>query len=224
MPALREMLIDVGERPSAYIGAVAAMSEPRSSLKERITLMVGDSAKWGSVAMVAFGSLALALVAVAIQVTPPNFGSTFGTRRPVTLEPAVLDRYVGYYLGGSHAVFIVTRDGARLFLKIPLDDPGNSLQTVRELSWRPVCPRSRSSKTHRGRPQGSSRTWRRRSRNLGCALMLQLRRQSWPNLTLSIGIRPTPGSEAALRQCLMECLQAHPITTSPWLAEQVKPE
>jgi beta-lactamase regulating signal transducer with metallopeptidase domain len=109
-----EMLIDVSQRRSVYIGAVAAMSESRSFLEDRIAIMVRDPAKWGSLATVVFGSLALALVAVAAQVTPPNFGSPDG---PIILTPDVLDQYVGFYLRGANAIYTVTRDGEHLMLQ-----------------------------------------------------------------------------------------------------------
>jgi bla regulator protein blaR1 len=206
-------------------GAVAAMSEPRSSLKERIIFLVKDSGKWGSVAMVAFGSLALALVAVAVRVTPPNFGSTFGTRRAVMLEPAVLDRYVGYYLGGSHEVFIVTRDGARLFLKIPLYDPGE------------LVPDSDGTFVVTGQPPitfvqdakgqttgflihvGTSFTepWVRIDATTAQTMLAELDAK-YRNQT------PTPGSEAALRRVLDGVLAGTPYYNemTPRLAERVK--
>ena len=41
-----ETLIAVGERQSAYVGAVAAMSESRSFLEERIRIMISKPVKW----------------------------------------------------------------------------------------------------------------------------------------------------------------------------------
>ena len=119
-----KMLIDVGERPIAYVGTVAAMSESRSFLEERIAIMVRDPAKWWSLATVASGLLALALVAVASQVAPPNVGNLAGSDQgSLILTPAVLDRYVGFYVKGGHTVLTVTRDGTRLLIKGPDFDP-----------------------------------------------------------------------------------------------------
>jgi bla regulator protein BlaR1 len=113
-----EMLIDVSERPIAYIGTVAAMSESRSFLEERIAIMVRDPAKWWSVATLASGFLALTLAAVASQIAPPNVGNLAGSDQgSLILSPAVLDRYVGFYVRGGHTVFTVTRNGTRLFIK-----------------------------------------------------------------------------------------------------------
>jgi len=114
-----ETLIDVIQRPSGYIGAVAAMSESRSFLEERITIMVKDPAKWGSLAALIFGCLALSLVGIAAQVTPPNVGVSAGAR-PVRLTTDILDQYVGFYARGSHLVFALKRDGAQLVKHVPV--------------------------------------------------------------------------------------------------------
>lgn len=113
-----EMLIAVSERPSVYVGSVAAMAESRSFLEERITLMVRDPAKWGSVATVMFAGVALALVAVASQITPPNVSHTAGSdSQTVSVAAEILDRYVGFYVRGGHWVLEVKRDGSRLFMQ-----------------------------------------------------------------------------------------------------------
>src|SRR4029077_12353902 len=107
-----EMLIDVSERPIAHVGTVAAMSESRSFLEERIALMVRDPAKRWSLATVAPVSLALALVALASQVVPPNVGNLAGNDQgSLILTPAVLDRYVGFYVKGGHTVYTIARSG-----------------------------------------------------------------------------------------------------------------
>ena len=114
-----ETLIDVSQRPSGNIGAVAAMSESRSFLEERITIMVKAAARWDSLAALMFGCLALALVVVAAQVTPPNVGSS-AMARPVRLTTDVLDQYVGFYARGSHLVFALKRDGAQPVKDVPV--------------------------------------------------------------------------------------------------------
>lgn len=114
-----ETLLDVSQRPSRYLGSVAAMSESRSFLEERIAIMVRDPAKWGSLVVVMFGSLSLALFAVAAQITPPNVASSDGAREPLVLTPEVLDRYVGFYERGGHVVYSITRDGDHLFWYMP---------------------------------------------------------------------------------------------------------
>jgi bla regulator protein blaR1 len=116
-------LIDVSQHPSGYIASVAAMSEPRSFLEERIKIMVSGPAKLGAVAAVIFGGVALALTAIAAQVIPPNFGSSDTEQRRVVLTAPELDQYVGFYLRGANWVLAITRNGARLLVQCPGNDP-----------------------------------------------------------------------------------------------------
>lgn len=109
-----ETLIDVSQRPSSYIGSVAAMSESRPFLEERIAIMVRDPAKWGSLLALMFGSVSVALLAVAAQVTPPNVNSSDSEQRGVALPPDVLDQYVGFYVRRANGVITITRDGDHL--------------------------------------------------------------------------------------------------------------
>ncbi len=218
-----EMLIDVSERPNAYIGTVAAMFESKSHLKERIAIMVRDPAKWCSMATVAFGSLALALVAAAIQVTPPNFDSTFGRQRPVMLEPAVLDRYVGYYcLFGSHLVYVITRDGARLLLKIPLYDPEelvpDSEGTFVATGQRPITfVQDAQGQTTGFLMHGAPIPFVRIDATTAQTMLAELDTK-YRNQT------PTPGSGAALRRALDGVLAGMPNYNemTPLRAERVK--
>jgi hypothetical protein len=95
------------------------MSESRSPLERRIAIMVSKPGKWGWVAAAMLGSLAVALVAVAAQITPPNFGVSNGAQRAVILTPTDLEHYVGFYLRGANTVMTVTRDETHLFLQGP---------------------------------------------------------------------------------------------------------
>jgi bla regulator protein blaR1 len=115
-----ETLIDVSQRPSAYIGSVAAMSESTSFLEDRIAIMVSDPAKWGSLLALTFGSMSVALLAIATQVTPPNVGSSESERQPVVLAPDVLDQYVGFYVRGATEVYTISRDRDHLLLHWPM--------------------------------------------------------------------------------------------------------
>jgi bla regulator protein blaR1 len=114
-----ETLIDVSQRPSGYIGSVAAMSESRSFLEERIGIMVRSPAKWGSLLVLMFGCASAALLAIAAQVTPPNVGSSDGEQQTLALTPEALDEYAGFYLRGANLIFAVTRDGDHLLLQPP---------------------------------------------------------------------------------------------------------
>jgi Zn-dependent protease with chaperone function len=121
-----ETLIAIGQRQSAFIGAVAAMSESPSFLEERIRIMVRKPGKDWRVAA-ALGGLSLALVAVAAEVGPPNAGTTPATIPattlaqtpvPIVLDSAVLDRYTGDYRLSPGAVLAVTREGNQLFAQL----------------------------------------------------------------------------------------------------------
>jgi bla regulator protein blaR1 len=114
-----ETLIDVSQRPSGYVGSVAAMSESRSFLEERLTIMVSDPVRWASLVVLVFGCASAALLAIAAQVTPPNVGSFDGEQQIIALTPETLDEYVGFYLRGENLIFVVTRDGAHLQLQPP---------------------------------------------------------------------------------------------------------
>ena len=114
-----EALIVVGERQSAYVGAVAAMSESKSFLEERIEHMIRKPVRWRRLGAATLASVSVALAAVAAQVSPPNADAPAPVaatpakqeRKEVKLPASTLDRYVGTYqfLGGQ--IFTVTRKG-----------------------------------------------------------------------------------------------------------------
>ncbi|MEO8019080.1 MAG: M56 family metallopeptidase [Pseudomonadota bacterium] len=120
-----ETLIVVGERQSAYIGAVAAMSESKSFLEERIEHMIRKPLRWRRLGAATLASFAVGLTALAAQVSPPNAetpaatpattaASTAKERKEITLPASTLDRYVGMYKFGTSQVYTVTRKGSGL--------------------------------------------------------------------------------------------------------------
>ena len=121
-----ETLIVVGERQSAYIGAVAAMSESKSFLEERIEHMIRKPVRWRRLGAATLASVSIALTAVAAQVSPPNAGApapVAGTpakkeRIEVKLPATTLDRYVGTYALDGAQLFTVTREGDRLLARL----------------------------------------------------------------------------------------------------------
>jgi len=114
-----ETLIEVGERQSAFIGSVAAMSESKSFLEERIRIMVLKPTKLGRIVAVGLACLSVGMVTVAAQVGPPNAASTTTIeRQQVAVNPDVLAGYVGNYQFGKNGVMHITRDGSRLFLQL----------------------------------------------------------------------------------------------------------
>lgn len=117
-----ETLIVVGERQSAYVGAVAAMSESKSFLEERIEHMIRKPVRWRRLGAATLASVSVALTAVAAQVAPPNADApapvAAAPARPerveIKLPDATLDRYVGTYEFVGGQIFNVTRKGAGL--------------------------------------------------------------------------------------------------------------
>ena len=227
-----ETLIDVSQQPSGYIGSVAAMSESRSFLEERIAIMVRDPAKWGSAATVMFAGLALALVAVAAQVTPPNVGSSDSQREPVVLTPDVLDQYAGFYVRGANGVVAITRDGDHLRWTFKVADlPSLELVADAEMNFvdkeRLTVPFSFAQDAS-GRTIGLvqhfrvfgtsfSVPWTRIDAATADAIKanndLRARSQT-----------PMPGSEAALRRLIDGILSGKPNydEMTPWYAELVR--
>ncbi|HEY6457044.1 MAG TPA: M56 family metallopeptidase [Steroidobacteraceae bacterium] len=115
-----ETLIAVGERQSAYLGAIAAMSESPSLLEQRIKIMLGEPARWWKVSAALLVCLSLVFVGAAAQVSPPNAPSA-GVPQEITLDAATLRRYVGFYKIGEpeiEAVMTVAVSGTQLSTQI----------------------------------------------------------------------------------------------------------
>jgi bla regulator protein BlaR1 len=121
-----ETLVAVGARQSAYVGAVAAMSESRSFLEERIEHMVKRPLRWHRLGAATLASLSVALTALAAQVSPPNAeapapaaaAQANGDRQAITLPAAVLDRYVGTYRIVDGQLLTVRREGDSLLAQV----------------------------------------------------------------------------------------------------------
>ncbi len=124
-----ETLISVGERQSAYVGAVAAMSESKSFLEERIRIMLSKPAKWRRVGIAALAGISLTLTALAAQVSPPNIRTADTVEKPagaakpgervaIKLPSASLDKYVGAYKLQENAFIEVKREGDKLMARV----------------------------------------------------------------------------------------------------------
>lgn len=111
-------LIDVGARQSGFIGSVAAMSESKSFLEERIRIMVLKPKKWAGVAALGLACLSLGIVTVAAQVGPPNAPLASGAeRKEVAVNPAVLAGYAGSYKLGP-GILRITYNGTQLLAQL----------------------------------------------------------------------------------------------------------
>ncbi len=126
-----ETLIEVGQRQSMFIGAVAAMSESKSFLQERIEIMLYQPFKWWRLSAGALICLAIGFAAIAAEVSPPNATNAKATptanpstitnpqdRTQVTLDSTVLDRYLGFYQLNGNSLITVTKQGDHLFAEV----------------------------------------------------------------------------------------------------------
>ena len=88
--------------------------------------MIRKPVRWRRLGVATLASFAIALTALAAQVSPPNAESppptaekpATGERQAIKLPAAVLDRYVGQYKIGQTFLFKVRRDGDRLLAQI----------------------------------------------------------------------------------------------------------
>lgn len=112
-----QTLIQVGQRQASRSGLVPAMCESGSFLEQRIRLMLMKPKKWAGLSALALVCVSLGMAVFAAQVTPPG-GTAPGTEPAVTLTPAVLDRYVGFYKVSSISKVAVTRSGNGLIITI----------------------------------------------------------------------------------------------------------
>jgi bla regulator protein blaR1 len=109
-----ETLIQVGQNQSSYIGAVAAMSESGSFLEQRIKIMLLKPGKWARLSALAMIVASIGTAAFAAQVTPPGDAGA-ATPQEVSVSPAVLQSYVGFYkFPYPYSVMTVTLNGSQL--------------------------------------------------------------------------------------------------------------
>jgi bla regulator protein BlaR1 len=117
-----ETLIQVGEKQSRYIGAMAAMSESGSFLEQRIKIMLLKPRKWARLSALAMIGVSVGVAAFAAQVTPPS-DSSAPTRQQVSVNPAVLADYVGFYKFAPYSVMTVKLDGSQLVAQLTGQGP-----------------------------------------------------------------------------------------------------
>lgn len=114
-----ETLIAVGERQSANIAVVAAMSESKSFLEQRIHNILRKRTKRAWAPAMALACLGAVLAAGAAEVSPPNAdNSAKPLHQEIAVDAAILDGYVGFYQLGDNAVVTVTRDGKQLAAQV----------------------------------------------------------------------------------------------------------
>jgi beta-lactamase regulating signal transducer with metallopeptidase domain len=119
-----ETLIAVGEKQSVNITVVAAMSESKSFLEQRIRTMLRKPTKWAWLSATVLAGVGIGFAAVAAQVVPPVAGAhasptlapkpDSATPKEVSVDIPTLESYVGYYKVNDYAVVTITRDGQQL--------------------------------------------------------------------------------------------------------------
>ena len=192
--------------------------------------MVSKPAKWGSMAAVMFGCLALALVAIAAQVTPPNLGSSDTKQGPVVLTPADLDQFVGFYVRGANIVFSITRDaahdGARLLIQVPGFDP---VGFVADSQMNFVCVAGGFKGNFVRDAQGQTTSLVLHFGTAFSVPMLRIDASAAQTIMASNDIKarsqtPVPGSEAALRRLINGVRARKPNyeEMASWYAELVR--
>jgi hypothetical protein len=200
-----ETLIAVGERQSAYIGAVAAMSESKSFLEERIEHMIRRPVRWRRLGAATLASVSLALTALAAQVSPPNADVPAPTasavakpeRRETKLPATTLDRYIGSYKFQQGQIFTVTREGTILKAQLT-GQPAVEIYPESETAFFykvvdaqvDFAPDGSSLTLHQG---GGSFTMPRIDEGTRAQLRADLQARIATNT-------PAPGSEAAVRK------------------------
>jgi bla regulator protein blaR1 len=199
-----EALIAVGERNSTYIGAVAAMSESKSFLEQRITIMMSKPGKWQRATAATLFCISTALVAVATQVSPPNATSTdSSTHQEIAVDTSVLDHYVGSYKLSESAVLTVTRHDSQLIAQLT----GQAAfpifpQSTTEFFYKVVD--AQISFLNDANGQTNSLLLHQNGRNMPMVRIdTAVAQQIAVNLSAKIQSQiPTPGSEAALRRLI----------------------
>jgi hypothetical protein len=220
-----ETLLMVGQRQSAFIGAVAAMSESKSFLEERIKLMVRKPRKnWQATAAV-LGCLSLVLVAVAAEAGPPNAATPSQAPVSIDLDPAVLDRYTGDYQLAPTVVVTVTRQGTQLFAQLTGQPKAEIFaQSESEFFYEIVKARISFETDSQGRLTGLVRHQNGRNMNaprIDSAVAQQIAAGVAAKVQSQTA---TPGSEAALRRMIEGIVTGKPnfAEMSPELAKATR--
>lgn len=220
-----ETLINVCQRQSGYIGAVAGMSESSSFLEQRIKIMMHQPGKKFRAAAVAFGCLSFTLVAVAAQVEPPDGGASGAERHQIEVAAPVLDGYTGYYQLGENTVVTVTRQAQQLSAQLtgqsaaPIFPESSTAFFYKVVDAQiSFVPDSQGRATalilhQHGADISAPRIETAQAQQIAAALAARIRNQS-----------PMPGSEAAVQHLLAGVSTGKPNydEMSPALAEATR--
>ena len=206
-----ETLIEVGQRQSVFIGAVAAMSESKSFLEQRIQIMLRKPAGWWRISAAALAFMSVCLVALAAQVSPPNSGDD-QTAQVAAVDPAVYDGYVGHYQFGPSAVMTVTRDENHLMTRLTGQMPVEIFPSSKTEYFAKVVPAQITFDTD-AQGHATSLTLHQNGMNHTAPRMDDAAAQQVED-ALQARIKsqiPNPGSEAAVRRLFGSLLASKPM-------------
>jgi bla regulator protein blaR1 len=107
-----ETLIAVGERQSASISMVAAMSERGSLLEQRIRNMLRPKTKHAHATAVALACLGIACAVGAAEISPPKDDEPVkSASQESAADTGLRHGHDGFYRLNDHAVLAITRNG-----------------------------------------------------------------------------------------------------------------
>jgi len=111
-----ETLLTVGAHHSRRIAVVAAMTESKSFLEQRIRTMLSKKAKFAWASALALALVGMVLTAGAAEVTPPNGDKP--EHKEIAVDAKILEGYVGKYKFTGTALITVTLKDAQLSAQV----------------------------------------------------------------------------------------------------------
>jgi bla regulator protein BlaR1 len=110
-----ETLIAIGERQSAAIALVAAMSEPSSLLERRIRNMLRKKTKYAHAMAAVLAGLGIVFAVGAAEISPPNNDNPDTTAsHDSVVDTTLLEGHVGFYQLNENTMFTITRNDRQL--------------------------------------------------------------------------------------------------------------
>jgi bla regulator protein BlaR1 len=221
-----ETLLNVGQRQSGYVGSVAAMSESRSFLEQRIKLIMNTPTRRWKLLGAALGTLSLALFAVAAEVSPPNAGhSSAGNPAQIDVPAAVLDDYTGTYQFRSNAIMTIARTGNQLSAQLT-GQPAVEIYPSSATEFFYKVVKAQLSFVLDAQGQATSLVLHQNGKNITMPRVdAAVAEQIKANVEAKIQSQSaTPGSEAALRRLIAGHISGNPdyAQMSPELANAVR--
>lgn len=221
-----ETLVDVGARQSGYVGSVAAMSESRSFLEQRIKLIMSTPIRRWQFLGAALGMLSLALFAVAAEVSPPNVSSS-NPDNPAQIDVpvAVLDEYIGNYEFNGNLLVTITRSGNQLSSQV-MGQPATEIypSAATEFFYKGV--KARISFVKDGPGPATALVFHQNGHDMTMSRIdAGVAAQIKANLAAKVQAQtPSPGTEAALRSLIEEHISGNfdYSKMSPELAKAVR--